>query len=103
MPSEWGVRFCDIDACARTVIAEAGYGAYFTHRLGHSIGLVDHEPGDVSYANEARVEPGMTFSIELGIYLPGKFGVRIEDLVLVGEDGAEVLNSYGKEPRRLDV
>ena len=93
-----GVRFCDIDKTARDLITDAGYGAYFTHRLGHSIGLQDHEPGDVSLANEERVEPGMTFSIEPGIYLPGRTGVRIEDLVLVREDGVEVLNSYSKEP-----
>ncbi len=97
-----GVRFCDIDLTARRVIEEAGYGKYFTHRLGHSIGLQDHEPGDVSSVNEARVEPNMTFSIEPGIYLPDRTGVRIEDLVLVTEDGVEVLNAYPKEPQRLD-
>ena len=98
-----GVRFCDIDRCARTIIEDAGYGPYFTHRLGHSIGLEDHEPGDVSLANTAVVEPGMTFSIEPGIYLPGRTGVRIEDLVLVGDTGAEVLNRYTKEPVRIDA
>lgn len=98
-----GVRFCDIDRAARAVIEQEGYGAFFTHRLGHSIGLQDHEPGDVSAANTDRVEPGMTFSIEPGIYLPGRFGVRIEDLVLVREDGVEVLNSYPHEACRLDV
>ena len=75
-----GVRMCDLDRAARDVIEDAGYGQYFTHRLGHSIGLQDHEPGDVSLANEQVVEPGMTFSIEPGIYLPGHTGVRIEDL-----------------------
>ena len=61
------------------MIEDAGYGQYFTHRPGHSIGLQDHEPGDVSLVNEQVVEPGMTFSIEPGIYLPGRTGVRIED------------------------
>lgn len=98
-----GVRFCDIDRAARQVIEEAGYGPYFTHRLGHSIGMQDHEPGDVSLANEAVVEPGMTFSIEPGIYLPGKYGVRIEDLVLVTEDGCEILNKVSHRPIRLDL
>ena len=97
-----GVRMCDLDRAARQIIEDAGYGPNFTHRLGHSIGLQDHEPGDVSNVNEQIIEPGMTFSIEPGIYLPGRTGVRIEDLVLVTDSGVEVLNSYSKEPRRLD-
>lgn len=92
-----GMRFCDIDRIARDIITKAGYGPYFTHRLGHSIGLVDHEFGDVSSANEDIIRPGMTFSIEPGIYLPGEFGVRIEDLVLVTEDGCMILNQYTKD------
>lgn len=92
-----GVRLCDIDAAARDLITEAGYGPYFNHRLGHFIGLEDHEAGDVSAANPRTVQPGMCFSIEPGIYLPGRFGVRIEDLILVTEDGCEVLNRYPHE------
>ena len=91
-----GVRFCDIDAAARDLIAAEGYGEYFNHRLGHFIGQTDHEKGDVSSANTRTAEPGMIFSIEPGIYLPGRFGVRVEDLVLVTEDGCELLNRADK-------
>ncbi|MBE6042120.1 MAG: aminopeptidase P family protein, partial [Clostridiales bacterium] len=92
-----GVPIHVLDDTARGIITDAGYGEYFTHRLGHFIGLETHEYGDVSAVNETLLKPGMIFSIEPGIYLPGETGVRIEDLVLVTEDGAEVLNHYSRE------
>lgn len=92
-----GVRFCDIDKAAREHIENAGYGKYFTHRTGHSIGIEVHDFGDVSSVNMDVIKPGMIFSIEPGIYLPNEVGVRIEDLVLVTEDGCEVLNKYDKK------
>ena len=98
-----GIKLCEIDRAARSVIEEAGYGEYFIHRTGHNIGIGVHEPPDVSATSQAVAKPGMIFSIEPGIYLPGKFGVRIEDLVVVTEDGCEVLNHYPHELRVLQA
>ena len=95
-----GVRLCDLDKAARDLITAKGYGPAFNHRLGHFIGLNEHEYGDVSAAFDWPVEPGMIFSIEPGVYLVGDTGVRVEDLVLVTEDGVELLNRYSHE---LDV
>lgn len=92
-----GMKMKEIDRAARSLIEDAGYGPQFTHRLGHGLGLDCHEPPDNSQVSETVTEPGMVFSVEPGIYLPGSFGVRVEDLVLVTETGCEVLNSYRKD------
>ena len=93
-----GNRMCDVDLAARNYIEEKGYGQYFTHRTGHSIGLEDHEFGDVSSVNEDIIQVGQCFSVEPGIYLAEEgIGVRIEDLVIITEDGCEVLNHYTKD------
>ena len=92
-----GLPLSQIDATARKIIAEEGYGAFFTHRLGHGIGLECHEPPDCGPGSETVAEPGMVFSVEPGIYIPGKYGVRIEDLVLVTETGCQSINTYPKQ------
>lgn len=97
-----GVRFCDVDLTARKIIEDAGYGKYFTHRTGHSIGIECHETGDVSFTNTDVLKPGMVFSVEPGIYLSGEVGVRIEDLIVVTEDGYENLNSYDKSLKVIE-
>ena len=92
-----GNKMSDVDKACRDYITEKGFGEYFTHRTGHGIGLEEHEAGDVSSANDAIIRVGQCFSVEPGIYIPNEnIGVRVEDLVIVQEDGAEVLNHYNK-------
>ena len=86
----------DVDAAARKIISDAGYGKYFGHGLGHSLGLFIHESPSLSPSDGTALEPGMLVTVEPGIYLPGKFGVRIEDTVLITENGYENLVSLPK-------
>ncbi|MGD0152170.1 MAG: Xaa-Pro peptidase family protein [Thermacetogeniaceae bacterium] len=92
-----GVAANEVDAAARQVITRAGYGDYFTHALGHGIGLNIHEPPRLAPRHEVILKPGMVTSVEPGIYLPGWGGVRIEDTVLVTATGYEILTPVTKD------
>ncbi len=97
-----GVTAASIDAAARTIIENAGYGAAFMHRTGHGIGLDAHEQPYIVAGNEMAIETGMAFSIEPGIYLPGRWGMRIEDIVAVTTDGVERLNRSSRSLRVVE-
>ncbi|WP_318200696.1 aminopeptidase P family protein [Streptomyces sp. SCL15-4] len=97
-----GAACQDVDRAARAVITDAGYGAYFIHRTGHGIGVTTHEPPYMIEGEERPLVPGMCFSVEPGIYLPGRFGVRIEDIVTVTEDGGRRLNNTTREMVTVD-
>jgi len=92
-----GIECQEVDRVPRALITEAGYGDYFIHRTGHGIGLTTHEPPYMVEGETHLVEPGMCFSIEPGIYLPGRFGVRIEDIVTVTPEGGRRLNQTAHE------
>ena len=87
-----GVLAKSIDKAARDVIANAGYGDFFTHRTGHGLGIDIHEPPYLTATSETVLDEGMVFSIEPGIYLPGQFGLRLEEIVILRKDGAEILS-----------
>ena len=95
-----GVTAESVDAAARDLIAAAGYGDAFMHRTGHGIGLETHEEPYIVAGNVTVLEPGMAFSVEPGIYLTGSSGARIEDILVITEDGSERLN---QRPRDLAV
>ncbi|MDR1590096.1 MAG: Xaa-Pro peptidase family protein [Oscillospiraceae bacterium] len=92
-----GVTGREVDGAARAVIDEAGYGGYFGHGFGHGLGLEVHEQPNASEANDKPLPHGAVISAEPGIYLPGRFGVRIEDVLYITEDGSENITSLPKE------
>jgi Xaa-Pro aminopeptidase len=92
-----GVSAGEVDAAARKVLRQAGLGRYFTHSTGHGVGLEIHEAPRVAAGQKELLKPGMVITIEPGVYFPGKWGVRIEDMVAVREDGCEVLTPTSKD------
>ena len=92
-----GILAEQVDAAARHVIVDAGYGEYFTHRTGHGLGLEIHEPPYIVSGNKTVLEPGMVFTVEPGIYIADTVGVRIEDDVVITKNGAEALSTYPRE------
>jgi len=96
-----GVSAESVDRIGRGIIADAGYGEFFVHRTGHGIGQETHEEPYIVEGNARTLEPGMAFSIEPGIYLDGRFGARIEDIVLITDDGLDVLNATSRDLVRL--
>ena len=95
-----GVPAREVDRAARSVIEEAGLGRAFVHRTGHGLGLEGHEPPWITATSEAMLEEGMVFSVEPGVYLPRRFGIRLEEIVILGAEGPEVLSRL---PRAFHV
>ena len=86
-----------LDDAARKVITDAGYGEYFVHRLGHGMGIEVHEPPYISASSQSILDEGMVFSVEPGIYRPDRFGLRLEDIVIMRTDGPEVLSGLPRD------
>jgi Xaa-Pro aminopeptidase len=95
-----GIPAKAVDAAARSTIGEAGFAEFFVHRTGHGLGVEGHEPPWITATSETILQPGMVFSIEPGIYLPGRFGVRLEEIVILRDDGPEI---YSGLPRDVHI
>jgi Xaa-Pro aminopeptidase len=96
-----GVEARMVDKAARDVIEKAGYGEYFVHRTGHGMGIDGHEPPYVTSVSTTILDEGMVFSIEPGIYLPGRFGIRLEEIVILRQDGPEILSGLPRDVVRI--
>lgn len=92
-----GAKAKDVDAAARGVIVAAGYGECFVHRTGHGLGIDVHEPPYITATSTSVLEEGNVFSIEPGIYLPGRFGIRLEDIVILKSDGPAILSRLPRD------
>jgi Xaa-Pro aminopeptidase len=92
-----GIPAQDVDRAARNVIEAAGYGAYFTHRTGHGLGSQIHEPPYITGTNPQLLQEGMVFTVEPGIYLPGRFGIRLEEVAVVTATGCRILSSLPRD------
>jgi len=97
-----GVKAHVVDDAARQVITDAGYGEYFMHRTGHGMGVEIHETPYITSSSQTVLEEGMVFSIEPGIYLPGQFGLRLEDIVILRSDGAEIFSELPRDLKMID-
>ena len=97
-----GTPCASVDAAPRTVIERAGLGDFFVHRTGHGIGVEAHEDPYIVAGNELALEPGHAFSIEPGIYFPGRFGMRLEDIVVAAPGGPDRLNRVSRELSIVD-
>jgi len=91
------VSVAEVDAAGRRVLHKAGLGRYFTHSTGHGVGLEIHEPPRIAAGQKEVLQSGMVITIEPGVYFPGKWGVRIEDMVAVNASGCEVLTPTSKD------
>jgi len=98
-----GAALKEVDVAARSVIERAAYGQYFIHRTGHGLGLTGHELPSVTHLNTQTIDEGMVFSVEPGIYLPGEFGVRLEEIVYIARDGAHRLSELPRDVRLVVV
>ncbi len=92
----------EVDLAARGVIEQAGYGEFFTHRTGHGLGIEIHEPPYITSTAETVLEEGMVFSIEPGIYLPNRWGIRLEDIVIIRADGPQILSNLSREAHLIE-